>query len=61
VGDEVGDAVGQGVGFAAPGTGDDEERTNTGLVDTHGNGVPLLRIEVTEIGGIHGADGSAGV
>ena len=47
--DEVGDAVGEGVGFAGAGAGDDEQR---GL-ERGGGGGALLGVEVVEVGRFH--------
>jgi len=51
VDDEVGHPMGERVGLARPGAGDDQERTVVRRADAVLDGAPLLRIELGEIGG----------
>ena len=48
-GDQVGHAVGEGVGLAGAGAGDDEQRAGV----REGGRLPLLRVELGEVGVIH--------
>lgn len=60
--DQVGDAMGQSVGLARPGAGDDEERSSrkrshgraAGDVNTVFDGPSLLGVKLVEIGAAHG-------
>jgi hypothetical protein len=56
MGQQVGDAMGEGVGFAGTGTGNDEQRAAhfTGA-DAMGGGVPLGLVEAGKIGGAGGS------